>query len=186
MPSFRAVLSAKDSTASKDDESSLLERLAFPFPPPVPFPGLPDLGLVDISLIRDLAIPLMEQQGSEVLTEALATQFKALPFSVNAAMRVEVGTIWMGLDQNRMTIPPGILLFSHGLVVPGRWNVIGIVDAVPHPEEAGPSAAELGFGQLAAEIGDSLNTMREAIGRPDTAFALTPLAIMRDVGSADG
>lgn len=99
--------------------------------------------------------------------------------------------VWCSLREEALATPASDLLLKHGCRVAGQWSMIGILDAYP---EEGPNAAadaslehiyqELAaarLGGLGALIGSIAPPIRQMLGRPATAYGVTPILIFREV-----
>lgn len=124
--------------------------------------------------VMDLFIPLMS----------------ALPHSVQARLRTaEHDSVWCSLQENNMITPSSELLLKHGANVSGEWSMLGVLDALPAGEEDNDlhqtlSTLELAsspMGQMMIALQPLLNI---GLGRPASAYGVTPLLIFRSVIAA--
>lgn len=92
------------------------------------------------------------------------------------------------LQAGGLTIPSGDLMLKHGAHVGRGWNVLGIVDAVPGgmSEEDINDLVRVTMGSAMGQLVTGLaQPVRELMGRPDTAYSVTPLLIFRPVAQED-
>lgn len=114
--------------------------------------------------------------------------------SVQAHLNGDNFTAWCTLTETALSIPSSDLALKHGSFVPGRWTLIGILDAFPDqkaeptPENPEPKTVD----EVVAEFaGTMIGTMtaqitsisRELVGRPRNFFGITPLVIFREVSA---
>ncbi len=122
---------------------------------------------------------------------------KLLPHAIQAEVRSSNGTIWCSLNEADMVVDSSDLFLKHGVNVPGQWNILGIVDALPSRSDNADSATEayvdaeneLGgdFGTLASLASKGLGGVidgvvpmaRLLLGRRDHQYGVTPLLIFR-------
>ena len=115
------------------------------------------------------------QQWAE--TKALLKLFASLPLSVQAVLEVDGDKIWTIIENDNLQISSSNLFLKYGTAIPGDWNMLGILDALPTPpgEEV---LAPPELGSIVDVLGKMAN-ISEKLGRPRTAFGLTPLLIFR-------
>lgn len=105
-----------------------------------------------------------------------------LPHALQFHIRNAGAGCWATLDPDQMTINPADLAFKHGPSIPGEWLTLGILDAKPSSLQDGfeeavkhvNSPMQLGLVQV-------LHGLREAFGRGEKDFGITPLVIYRPV-----
>jgi hypothetical protein len=87
--------------------------------------------------------------------------------------------VWAALGDDNMLVDMSSIALCHGTVLRGTWHVLGLLDALPdteittHPPFQGSEL--LGFAR------DVVGSLREIVGRPVTAFGMTPVLIFREV-----
>lgn len=131
-----------------------------------------------------------EEKAQRAALELLPT----LPHAVQACVfDDEELAVWCSLREEYLTTPASDLLLKHGCRVAARWNMLGILNA--HPEEganAGTDAslepihqglAATRLGGLGALIGGIAPPIRQMLGRPATAYGVTPILIFREVSA---
>lgn len=116
----------------------------------------------------------------------------SLPHAVQACVFDDSDlAVWCSLREEALATPASDLLLKHGCRVAGQWSMIGILDAYP---EEGPNAADDAslepiyqalaakhLGGLGALIGGIAPPIRQMLGRPATAYGMTPILIFREV-----
>lgn len=153
------------------------------------------LGVLDVSLTKTFLKNFqsniikerrLNQKNKKEIIETIKF-IQDLPFSLEARLIVPDGEfdqeqkkqpaheVWMTLNRNELVGEPHDLNFKHGLYLTGQWYVLGILDALPFDN--------INFDTDKTEIREmieqGITTMRELIGRPQTAFGITPIAIFR-------
>lgn len=160
------------------------------------------LGITDIGVAKELLNPALNFHIKDLMSdnktkkEGVALKsiqkdmidfFKGLPFSLEAKLLVDDGSIdedtgipyahevWMTLNRDEVVGSPHDLNFKHGEFLAGKWYVLGVLDALPHDE--------FKFNTKESEISEGISTliklMKELVGRPETSFGITPIAIFR-------
>jgi hypothetical protein len=122
-----------------------------------------------------------KQQADEIeLTGSILT---ALPALIQLKCFNEKYEAWGTLNPQHMLCSPSDLAFKFGPGVPGKWTVVGLLDAKPHEENPiSKTNTDLEKGLLTA-----MTYMRYFLGRPASAWGITPLLIYREVlGAANG
>ena len=126
-------------------------------------------------------------------TELLVSLLSIFPHSIQARMIAANVNVWSTLDADSIVGKSGDLILKHGTLIGGEWSMLGVLDAFPYdPEfklESGEDEgdmfariAETGVGALAARLAPAA---RAVMGRPPSAFGMTPLLIFRDVSGSD-
>lgn len=136
------------------------------------------------------------QQGSGPLaeTDALISFLSLLPHTLQIRLVSESGSFWSTLDEASVVGRASDMMLKHGAILGGEWNVLGILDAYPFDPayrtedgqdiaDISASLAETGIGQMVARLAPALQPM---MGRPSSAWGITPLLIFRDVSSQSG
>ncbi len=116
-----------------------------------------------------------------------------MPHTVQAVLGVGGGqSVWCTLREDGFITPSSELVLKHGLVVAGRWTMVGILDALPNgqePDDDTPPPGDLASfsGPIGSEIAGLMSTLtplvRNTVGRPAHAYGITPLAIFRTVAA---
>jgi hypothetical protein len=128
-----------------------------------------------------------------------------LPHGTQAMLISNESQVWSALRDDCLIVPASELFLSHGVDIPGKWNILGILDARPDEEESQRSPEDQMAGAQAAipstEI-DGVITLvtqgfggfidgiapmaRLMMGRRTSAYGLTPILIFREVsGGSD-
>jgi hypothetical protein len=132
--------------------------------------------------------------------QAFGSEFMGLlPHGTQAMLRSEKAQVWCGLKEDCLITSSSELFLSHGVKIPGRWNILGILDARPDaiaefgtPEQeyeiakaAVPSAdtglltiVTQGFGGFIDGIAPLARMM---LGRSSASYGMTPLLIFREI-----
>lgn len=129
-----------------------------------------------------------EKLDAQLLIELLTV----FPHSIQAHLIGDDFSAWYSLAESSLVGMSSDLVLKHGALVPGEWNVLGIMDARPDPrdpaddDEAGLTAFDLAvadsagtaIGNVAARIAP---IARQLLGRPRQSYGMTPLLIFREV-----
>ena len=137
-----------------------------------------------------------KQRSARVLREAEKTIsagldfLRILPHSILSSIRVGESEVWFSLREENMIVPAPELVIKHGYLIPGEWSAVGILDAVPNeifPSEQDQQVeymmAALSLGSLWEGIATIASIARTTLGRPVSAFGMTPLLIFREVSA---
>lgn len=129
------------------------------------------------------------------LFDAFADLIQSFPTPAQAHLAGDNYTAWCNLSDASLSVPSADLALKHRSFIPGRWTLIGILDAfpdqVPEPSEENPSPKTM--DEVVAEFaGTSVGTMtsqitalaRTIVGRPRLFFGVTPLLIFREVAAS--
>ncbi|QVQ38078.1 hypothetical protein KHQ08_08870 [Pseudochrobactrum algeriensis] len=120
-----------------------------------------------------------------------------LPHAIQAEVQSFDGTVWCSLNEADLVVDSSDLFLKHGVHVPGEWNILGIIDAIPSRNNDPVSAmgdyhsAQSGlkgnFGSLESLVANGFGGLidgvvpmaRMLLGRRDHQFGVTPLLIFR-------
>ena len=91
--------------------------------------------------------------------------------------------IWSALNNSNMTINTAMIALAHGAKINGTWSMLAAVDARPDQEEK-ELQVDFEFGAIAAAVHNILQVVRESVGRPPSAYAVTPILIFRETRPA--
>jgi len=118
-------------------------------------------------------------QGLELFSE-LAPH---LPHTVQAIVKNgSSDEIWCTLAREGLAMTTADILLKHGMIIPGKWAVLGILDATPDYEGHSSNSDELQPNDMVAGIFKAMAPLvRQLFGRPKSAFGVTPLLIFREV-----
>jgi hypothetical protein len=127
------------------------------------------------------------QRDKLKLSKALVKTLIALPESLQARLSDDSGNlVYSSIQESGLVSTTTELFLSHGIALPGKWSVLGILDAQPGEwlSEDAEVAEKLGLintGTLPTLMNAIQGLMREA-GRPAIAYGVTPLLIFRKAG----
>jgi hypothetical protein len=130
--------------------------------------------------------------AKQELPEGLEAGFELMsimPHTIQASIRGQNWTVWASLREDSLVTSGSELLLKHGVGIAGTWNMLGILDALPHQGDVLTATyvteqilAGLSMGGLVSQVLGSLGPMaRMMLGRPSDAFGMTPLLIFREV-----
>ncbi len=121
-------------------------------------------------------------QQSAKETAGLVEVVEQLPHTLQLRIRSGQNSCWGTLAPEQMTINPADLAFKHGAAIPGKWKVLGLLDAKPSNSEI-DYMMEVAHAQGPVMPGmlQMLMGLRQMFGRVDTDYGITPLAIYRTV-----
>jgi hypothetical protein len=115
------------------------------------------------------------------------TAMEVMPHFPHAAQCTISGSdskVWSSLLSDGLVTAPGDLSLKHGTEIPGTWNLLGILDALPSPIQ--PQTAILPTNEpfhLETLIRNFSNLGRTLLGRPPDAYGVTPLLLFRKVAT---
>ncbi|MDB5577893.1 MAG: hypothetical protein JWR80_3069 [Bradyrhizobium sp.] len=115
-----------------------------------------------------------------------------LPHTVHATISTEFGdATWAVLRNEFMVTPSSELVLTHGSGMPGEWAMLGILNARPDfgetefQQQLAGVAQTLPPGLVNSGVGMMMQLLspliRTALGRPENAYAVTPLLIFREI-----
>ncbi|WP_241591348.1 DUF6414 family protein [Rosenbergiella epipactidis] len=109
---------------------------------------------------------------------------KFLPKSVQIEIADADGNLfWTSVSPENLAIPPADMMLKYGPIIPGKWHVLGLLDAHRDGDIEDPDAP---YPTVSNEFKDSINflsyNMRLQVGRPSCALGITPLLIFRKIG----
>ena len=161
------------------------------------------LGVIDIGVSKELIEPAlnlhikdMMKSGNSAAKKAVqelknnikdfVSFSKAIPFGLEAKLLIASGQkddqgvelateVWMTLNRDEVVGSPLDLNFKHGEYLAGKWYVLGVLDALPFDGFT--------FDTRQNEIREGMSAlikgMKEFVGRPETSYGMTPIAIFR-------
>lgn len=132
------------------------------------------------------------KKQAEQTADFMIDMLKIMPHAVQAFFATSSGDrIWGTLAEENLVTAPGDLALKHGIMIPGEWNIVAILDAMPTPEIADYEAQAtqtaiqtltlLGgspISQIAIHVAPAAKLL---LGRPNSAYGATPLLIFREV-----
>ena len=97
----------------------------------------------------------------------------------------ERNAVWASTPEHNMVGSTGELIFKYGSTIPGRWTVVGVLDAYPDEQDSGGPIAARAPNAFVTGIAEHLITpIRALLGRPADAYGMTPLVIFRELSSS--
>lgn len=114
-----------------------------------------------------------------------------MPHTGQAYLIGENGAVWAPMASEALVVPLSELVLKHGAKIAGQWAMLGILDARPNEPDNQLSPIERrylepsgGGGSISSALASSMGPMvKDALGRPDSMYGLTPLMIFREVKS---
>lgn len=159
--------------------------------------------IVDLTLVKAIwgpgsayaiaEIPVTNQESKKVIRQVkegfqrVGDILNAMPPSTQINMQTLDGLqVWAPMKEPYLTIDPVNLALQHGTSLPGMWHLLGVVDAIPDGEVETESAPANGmvYTELMQAAATVLSSVRGLMGRPTSAFGLTPLLLFRSVDPA--
>lgn len=103
-----------------------------------------------------------------------------MPHTIQAKLS-GVANVWCSLDQEAMSTVVSDIPLKHGVVIPGEWHALGILDA--RPGISTPSDPDMSDGvEIAGKMMEIFGpVIRNLLGRPNDHYGITPLLIFREV-----
>jgi hypothetical protein len=119
---------------------------------------------------------------------------RILPHPMQARMDGANFTAWCSLRDEALVVSSADLLLKHGIGISGEWKIVGILDAMPEPsitvDPLDPMSAftpAIEADPMLNPIGTMLqqlsNLARAFLGRPPSAYGITPLLIFRSINA---
>lgn len=135
---------------------------------------------------RSSGSPKAGSKDTDPVHSLVAAMMKMLPHAVHVLLhRKDQSPVWGTLSQESMVGTSADLFLKHGSALSGRWHMIGILDALPSGKQFDIEKVLLSnMLQMTTtgQIMENLGPMRAlGFGRPDNAFGITPLIIMRPI-----
>ena len=137
----------------------------------------------------------LERHGGSQPTQApseadlMLDLVSVLPHSIQATVLGDDYSAWCNLSEENLVGHASDLVLKHGVVVPGRWFVLGVLDALAGDVMIDPgdtdTAQALAGNQIGAFAAMIAALARQFIGRPLNAYGMTPLLIFREVARGD-
>jgi hypothetical protein len=146
-------------------------------------------------LVQSLAGQPGENNANPMANLIGLEALRIMPHSVQATMRTpEQETAWMMLDETSLVGNASDFMLKHGVQIGGAWRIVGVLDAhpdhevlqeMPQPRFAQDNlflAAMQQNNNIIGTLAAALAPMaRFVMGRPGSAYGLTPLLIFREV-----
>jgi hypothetical protein len=130
---------------------------------------------------KQLALAL---EAAKIIAEINFDNLKYFPHSINCVITGNGFSVWSPLREEGITGAASDISLMHGSEVPGTWNLLGVLDAlpspIPAPEIVLPSDTPTHF---APNIKNFANMGRTVLGRSPEAYGMTALLLFREVTS---
>ncbi|MFT3815265.1 MAG: hypothetical protein QM740_18115 [Acidovorax sp.] len=156
--------------------------------------------VTDVRMLQKLWRPVVKAQEAKNLAEAKTESerkkihrmsrdetsavdlIELLPHALQFHIRNDEVACWATLDPDQMTINPADLAFKHGPSIPGEWLTLGVLDGKPSsPQEGFLEAVKHVNSPIQLGMVQVLKGLREAFGRGEDDYGITPLVIYRAV-----
>lgn len=90
--------------------------------------------------------------------------------------------VWGVLKPDAIVVNAATLGMMHGDQLSGEWHVLGILDALPD-DQTSPEEPIEGLGPLMGPVALIVGQLRELMGRPPSAYGITPALIFRKIST---
>ena len=139
---------------------------------------------VSRSLTRNQNMGHKQKQTS--IAKTLIKTFLSLPTLIHARMADSAGNLFSaGLKEDGLSGSTTELFLANGLIIPGTWNILGVIDSFPggflSDDDATAVKLEIQGSLLTGLLHATQSIIRQA-GRPENAYGMTPLLIFREAG----
>ena len=141
--------------------------------------------LADAKMMRTLmnkSVPAAKAitEGEAKLIVAI---LKGIPRSLQAYIQAESGELmWCTMRRESMVVRAEEIMLKHGMHVPGTWDVLGVRDTAPVPDDKPSKTPDVArLGQLGEALSKLVPIGREAMGRPSERLGITPILIYREI-----
>ncbi|WP_406720432.1 hypothetical protein RPE78_09635 [Thioclava litoralis] len=107
-----------------------------------------------------------------------------LPHSVQLRLKTDDEELaWASIDRGGLTTEGTDIALKHGVNIPGRWAVLGILDApIEEDVDTGPRMQSNDGAEMLSILYESfVPIVRQFAGRPKGALGITPLLVFREV-----
>lgn len=115
----------------------------------------------------------------DVLSKGMLGILQNLPNTVHMWLASDGSLSWSTLHPENMLVNPDDILLKHGTHLPGKWSVLGILDAMPSFMEDNTYLFDAGEGLLQG-MEEMICMLRTQMGRSPDSYGITPIAIFRD------
>ncbi|CAK0739364.1 hypothetical protein CCP1ISM_1030002 [Azospirillaceae bacterium] len=120
-------------------------------------------------------------------TEIGIELFSFVPETVQCSLLTDYGCLWATLNESDLISSAISLTLKHGSVISGNWTVVGIVDALQGKFDITPEFIKdmplIYENEMSGAVAHMAQVFSEVIGRPRTAYGITPLLIFRKIES---
>lgn len=159
------------------------------------------LGIIDVNMIRAVVEPALnlylkdaknskdkskrdEAKEVTVIKKDIVTFIENIPFAIQSRFIVEEDgnnkEVWMTLNRAELSTSAYDANFKHGEFTAGEWYLLGVLDALPNDDYSYESESE---SQVQGMLKTFANQLKALAGRSSTSYAVTPIAIFRNIKS---
>lgn len=130
------------------------------------------------------------RQSDDVTDSLLGLDFMgSLPHLCHIDIKDGYDHAWGSLVEENIAVEKSDIFLKHGRRIPGDWSVLGILDARPYDnilenEAQIPENYDAFLHGFSCIIDVVAPMLRKAMGRPITAYGITPLIVFRQVQSS--
>lgn len=141
----------------------------------------------DSDFIRDLVRGGRAGDLSKAQENFVFESIKQWPHLTQVLLTGGGASVWGTINDGGLITPASDLLLKHGVIAAGEWKLLGVLDAMPaskSPKVTTQTESEKNAvpSSLVGTLFSRLAPMvKQALGRPKTAFGVTPLLIFREV-----
>ena len=131
-----------------------------------------------------------QMSEAESNTQLMLELLSVLPHSIHAIVASGFESVWCGLKEEYLTGSSSDFMLKHGVVIPGKWSILGILDGRPDYSDTGEGDELIAdpnsilsnslLGIVANQLAPIVRLM---LGRPIQSYSVTPLLVFRQVVS---
>lgn len=126
----------------------------------------------------------IRDQSQGITIDLFIELLSVFPHSVQIKLANTDGEVWSSLEESSIVGLSTDLILKHGINIPGEWNILGILDALPERGEEDIQATE-GSTAAGSHVGNLVLALaplvQSFLGRPAPAFGVTTLLVFRKV-----
>ena len=119
-------------------------------------------------------------QKKNKMSSSITQILMGLPHSVLFQLFSGDDQVWATLDRGSLRVSTDDLMFKHGVAIPGVWYALCVVDSEPGVDSSHPKHSDMSSA-MAIAVSSSVSHLRQHFGRPDDAYAVTPVMIFRNI-----
>lgn len=154
-----------------------------------------NIQILDLRILQKMYLPIMELESlkAPAHTEAQRKAKKALDAQNQAFVKIaenlphiiqlrafnDDAQLWATLNPEALTINASDVAFKYGPSIPGEWAVLALLDA--RPSSGDDLRLPPGLGQMEVAMLTMAIHLKGSLGRNDSDYGITPLAIYREV-----
>lgn len=158
------------------------------------------LGISDISLLKDASDALLKQVAEDKASlennlnkrkkiydqEIKANKhifdfLKQIPYSLEARLLLNGDEVWMTLNREEIIGSAYEINFKHGDFLSGNYYVLGVLDATPNDDYSNHQHQN----ELRVAMSSMTQELKKLMGRPNSCYGITPIAIFRVITSSN-